>query len=146
MIHTHVCYFEGDISFFNIYFHISFILNNIQLQMFTSVSQCFLLLPFFFFEIFWKYPKWLCAQKPVLKLPLEMFLLLHLGSCHAESIEKSETDQRPSDHVHRLIFLLKWTSLLKHALFFPPYKNLIYFLYPKAQKNIYSQYVQTFPF
>ena len=52
MIHTHVCYFEGNISFFNIYFHISFILNNSQLQMFASVSQCFLLLPFFFLIYF----------------------------------------------------------------------------------------------
>ena len=123
---------RGVYNFFNIYFHISFILNNIQLQMFASVLQCFLLLPFFFGggDIFWKYPKWLYAQKPVLKLPLKRFLLLHLGSCHAESIEKSETDQRPTDHVHRLIFLLRWTSLLKHTLCFPSIQKFDFFSLP----------------
>lgn len=115
--------------------------------MFASVLQCFLLLPFLggggdILEI----SKMALCSKPVLKLPLKVFLLLHLGSCHAESTEKSETDQRPSDHVHRLIFLLRWTSWLKHTLCFPPYKNLISFLYLKAQKNIYSQYVQNSPF
>ena len=64
--------------------------------MFSSQVQYFRC--YFIFEI----PKWIFMQKPMLKLPLKN--VSSPSPCHAESIEKLETDQRPSDCVHRLIF------------------------------------------